>query len=56
MGIFTVAPETARPSTICGFIRNSDDMATAAWPKPRPAGRSISDRQFCTEPVADTEH
>ncbi len=48
--MFTAAPLTGAPLTVCGRIRNELAICSAAWPKPIPLGVSLAILQFSTVP------
>ncbi len=56
IGILTVPPSTATPSSVTGFIRNSADSFNAASPNPPSGGLSPSTVQSLSVPRAVTWH
>src|SRR5436190_8629729 len=54
IGMLTVAPSTAWPSLVSGFILKDRDSSSATWPNPEPAGVSARTRHSRTDPEAAT--
>src|SRR6185369_16940915 len=52
--MLTVAPSTAWPSLVSGFILKDRDSSSATWPNPEPAGVSARTRHSRTDPEAAT--